>query len=120
MYKNTKVAMAAAVAGILALGVVAFGVPNPAQALTCPAEAVLKGGPVASQTGNDNAGCSGGAICAAAGGHGGAAGSGGSASAGSVGGSGGDANGGGAGNGVNQFSQNQVHIPIYGNVPPIP
>ena len=67
---------------------------------------------------SNNIGCSYGATCAAYGGHGGYAGSGGSASAYSVGGSGGDANGGGAGNGVNQFSQNQVHIPIYGNIIP--
>jgi len=32
MYKNTKVTMAAAVAGILALAVVAYAVPNQAQA----------------------------------------------------------------------------------------
>ena len=67
---------------------------------------------------SNNVGCSYGATCVAQGGYGGAAGSGGSASAYSVGGSGGDANGGGAGNGVNQFSQNQVHIPIYGNIIP--
>ena len=65
-----------------------------------------------------NTGCSFSAQCAAGGGMGGAAGSGGSASFASVGGAGGDANGGGAGNGVNQFSQNQVHIPIYGNIIP--
>ena len=67
---------------------------------------------------SNNAGCSGIAACEALGGHGLYAGSGGSVSAGSVGGSGGDANGGGGANGVNQFSQSQIHIPIYGNIIP--
>ena len=65
-----------------------------------------------------NTGCSFSAQCLAGGGVGGAAGSGGSASAGSVGGAGGDASGGGGANGVNQFSQSQIHIPIYGNIIP--
>src|SRR5215831_5241095 len=121
MYKKVSIIMASAIAAILTVSVVAVVMSNQASAIL--PDGCISGSCDVGSGGSisvGNIGCSAGAICAAAGGHGGYAGSGGSASAGSVGGSGGDANGGGAGNGVNQFSQNQVHVPIYGNVPPIP
>jgi hypothetical protein len=99
MYKNTSVIMASAIAGILALAILAVAIPNQAFARTTDSEGTVVAG---NGNGNGNGGYGGAGGAGGVGGDGGVAINGGHANGGSAnGGNGGSANGGNCNGNIN-------------------